>query len=156
MLRPLVLTVDGRTVGVTIDAEGVSVGDQRFQVEPLGSGLYRVSDAARHWMVAVAGPREDRWVSAAGRVAQVEVASAADRPARRRAAVDDFTAPMPATVIRVSVTPGAVVAAGTVLVVLEAMKMELAIRAPRNGVVQAIHCRPGELVRPGVALLEFA
>ena len=43
----------------------------------------------------------------------------------------------------------------TVLIMLEAMKMELPIKAPRDGRVMAIACRPGELVQPGVPLIEF-
>jgi urea carboxylase len=38
---------------------------------------------------------------------------------------------------------------------LEAMKMELPIKAPRDGRVTAVHCKPGELVQPGVPLLEL-
>jgi 3-methylcrotonyl-CoA carboxylase alpha subunit len=62
---------------------------------------------------------------------------------------------MPATVIRVLVAPGATVARGDTLVMLEAMKMELPIRAPRDGVVRAVHCQSGELVQPGVNLLDL-
>jgi biotin carboxyl carrier protein len=40
-------------------------------------------------------------------------------------------------------------------VMLEAMKMELPIKAPRDGIVKAIACRPGELVQPAVPLLEL-
>jgi len=40
-------------------------------------------------------------------------------------------------------------------VLLEAMKMELPIRAPREGRVKALHCRPGELVQPGTALVDL-
>jgi biotin carboxyl carrier protein len=39
--------------------------------------------------------------------------------------------------------------------VLEAMKMELPVRTPRAGVVQAVHCAQGELVQPGVALIDL-
>ncbi|MEP6593964.1 MAG: biotin/lipoyl-containing protein [Acidobacteriota bacterium] len=35
------------------------------------------------------------------------------------------------------------------------MKMELPIRAPADGVVRAVHCRVGELVKPGVALVDL-
>jgi len=42
------------------------------------------------------------------------------------------------------------------LVMLEAMKMELPIKAPRDGRVTAIHCRVGEIVQPGVPLLEIS
>lgn len=62
---------------------------------------------------------------------------------------------MPATVTSLNVAVGDRVAAGDVLVVLEAMKMELPIRAPRDGRVTAVACRPGELVQPGVPLLEL-
>jgi biotin carboxyl carrier protein len=36
------------------------------------------------------------------------------------------------------------------------MKMELTVRAPRDGVVTAIACRAGDLVTPGPPLLEIA
>jgi 3-methylcrotonyl-CoA carboxylase alpha subunit len=42
-----------------------------------------------------------------------------------------------------------------VLVVLEAMKMELPIRATASGIVTAINCREGELVQPGQPLVEI-
>jgi len=53
------------------------------------------------------------------------------------------------------VSPGQTVAKDSLLVMLEAMKMELPIRAPRDGRVTAIHCRAGEIVQPGVPLLEI-
>jgi biotin carboxyl carrier protein len=62
---------------------------------------------------------------------------------------------MPATVVAISVTPGQKVAAGDLLVMLEAMKMELPIRAPRPGRVKSVACREGELVQPGVPLAEL-
>ena len=63
--------------------------------------------------------------------------------------------PMPATVVRIAVKPGDAVRAGDVLIALEAMKMELPIRAPRDGIVAAVHCQEGELVQPGVSLVEI-
>jgi biotin carboxyl carrier protein len=65
------------------------------------------------------------------------------------------TAPMPATVAAVNVGPGDTVSHGDVLIVLEAMKMELPVRAPGDGRVAAVHCRPGDLVQPDVTLIEF-
>jgi biotin carboxyl carrier protein len=66
-----------------------------------------------------------------------------------------LAAPMPATVASIHVTPGQDVATGDLLVTLEAMKMELSIRAPRAGRVKSVACRRGELVQPGVPLLEL-
>ena len=62
---------------------------------------------------------------------------------------------MPATVAAVHVKPGQQVARGDVLITLEAMKMELAIKAPRDGRVRTIACRAGDLVQPGVPLVEI-
>ena len=77
--------------------------------------------------------------------------------AGRRALIDSgaLAPPMPATVVRVAVTPGQPVRQGDLLIALEAMKMELPIRAPRDGVVRAIHCREGELVQAGQQLVEL-
>ena len=66
-----------------------------------------------------------------------------------------LTAPMPATVIAVNAAPGDEVRKGDVLVVLEAMKMELPVRAPGDGRVTAVHCRPGDLVQPDVSLIDL-
>jgi biotin carboxyl carrier protein len=63
---------------------------------------------------------------------------------------------MPATVVKVLVSAGSSVRRGDALVVLEAMKMELAVRAPRDGVVTAVHCREGDLVQPERVLIEIA
>ena len=61
-------------------------------------------------------------------------------------------APMPGTVVRVEVAEGEEVAAGTVVVVLEAMKMEHAVRAPQAGVVSSLHAEVGAAVDTGHVL----
>jgi biotin carboxyl carrier protein len=66
-----------------------------------------------------------------------------------------LSSPMPATVISVNVSPGDEVVAGQTLIVLEAMKMELPIRAPGGGQVAAVHCKPGDLVQPDISLIDF-
>jgi pyruvate carboxylase len=116
-----------------------------MKVTPIGVGLYRVDDGTRMWTVAVAGPPENRWVWVDGQVTRLDPPSTRSRG---RAAHDELSAPMPATVVKVLVTKGATVKRGDTLLMLEAMKMELPIRAPRDGVVQAIHCQAGELVQP--------
>lgn len=67
-----------------------------------------------------------------------------------------LTAPMPATVVAVNVRTGDAVRKGDVLVLLEAMKMELPVRAPGDGTVAAVHCHPGQLVQPNVSLVDLA
>jgi len=135
----------------------VAIDDTRFTIEAIDRCLYRVATDEQHWTVAVAGPAESRWIAVDGHVAVLEVSNEADRGRpRRRTASHELTAPMPATVTRLLVEPNTPVKAGDVLVMLEAMKMELAIRAPQQGTVGAIHCKVGDLVQPGVALLDFA
>ena len=56
----------------------------------------------------------------------------------------------------ISVTPGDRVARGDTLIVLEAMKMELPLKAPVDGVIAAIACQVGDLVQPGIPLVELA
>ena len=63
------------------------------------------------------------------------------------------SAPMPGTVLKILVSQGDVVAKGAPLLILEAMKMEHQVVAPRDGVVASINCREGEMVQPGVELV---
>ena len=62
---------------------------------------------------------------------------------------------MPATVVKVLVQPGTAVKKRTTLVLLEAMKMELPLRAPADAVVAAVHCHEGEVVKAGALLVDL-
>ena len=57
--------------------------------------------------------------------------------------------------IRINAPAGTVVKRGETLLVLEAMKMELPIRATEDGTVKTVNCRIGELVQAGVSLIEL-
>ena len=96
------------------------------------------------------------WVSVGGQILDFTIADGRLTPETARRDHGALSAPMPATVLRVAVGPGAAVAESDVLIVLEAMKMELSIRAPRDGIVTAVHCRAGEMVQPDVILIDFA
>ncbi|WP_295471265.1 urea carboxylase [uncultured Pseudomonas sp.] len=63
------------------------------------------------------------------------------------------SAEMCGSVWKVLVEPGQRVEAGTPLLVVEAMKMELSVVAPVAGVVKSVRCQPGKAVTPGDALL---
>jgi 3-methylcrotonyl-CoA carboxylase alpha subunit len=60
---------------------------------------------------------------------------------------------MPGTVTKMLVVAGAAVTKGTVLVIVEAMKMEHAVKAPRDGKVKAVHFATGDQVSDGAELL---
>jgi acetyl/propionyl-CoA carboxylase alpha subunit len=65
------------------------------------------------------------------------------------------TAPMPGTVVRVSVAAGEKVEARRPLVVLEAMKMETPLTAPYDATVKAVHVEEGDRVVGGALLVEL-
>ena len=125
-------------------------------VTPLGDGRWRVAANGRQHVAYAVAAGDTVWVFLNGRTHIVDTS----RRGRtgRRSRHDDHDAlasPMPATVERITVEQGQSVAAGDVLIVLEAMKMELTIKAPRDGRVKAIACRAGELVKSGVQLIEL-
>ncbi|MBD8892008.1 acetyl/propionyl/methylcrotonyl-CoA carboxylase subunit alpha [Roseibium litorale] len=68
-------------------------------------------------------------------------------------ASDQIIAPMPGLVKVLSAKPGDTVSAGQALVVLEAMKMEHTLKAPRDGVVANVLAAEGEQVQDGAILL---
>jgi biotin carboxyl carrier protein len=134
-------------------------------VETLGNGVVAITrdgiqdpgSGIREVRLAYAVRDQHRvWVFMNGRTYVVE-GNDRDEDTRTHATDDQMalSAPMPATVLAITVAPGQEVAAGDLLVMLEAMKMELPIRAPRGGRVKALACREGELVQPGVPLVEM-
>ena len=123
-------------------------------VTSLGGGRYElVTDSGRTLAYGVRRGGAT-WVFLDGRVFVIRTDDAQGGRARH----DDqaaLAAPMPATVVAIHVTAGQEVKTGDTLVVLEAMKMELDVTAPHDGRVRRIGCRVGELVQPGVPLVEF-
>lgn len=64
------------------------------------------------------------------------------------------TAPMPGKILKVAVKPGQKVAIGDVLMVMEAMKLQLNIEASYAGKVKAVRFAAGDLVADGDLLVE--
>jgi len=75
--------------------------------------------------------------------------------AARRHAAGGLEAPMPGKVIAVKAAPGQAVRKGDEIMVVEAMKMENAIRAPRDGTIKSVAARVGDMVGPGTVLVEL-
>lgn len=123
-------------------------------VTPLGNGRYLVSDGTRQTVAYAAGPADARWVFLNG---HVYVINTTRSDATRKTQDDELAlaSPMPAKVAAVKVSPGQAVSRGDVLIMLEAMKMELPIKAPRDGRIKSIACVAGELVQPGTPLVEL-
>jgi 3-methylcrotonyl-CoA carboxylase alpha subunit len=72
-----------------------------------------------------------------------------------RASSGSLEAPMPGKVIAIKAAAGQAVKKGDELLVVEAMKMENALRAPRDGVVKSFLAKVGDMVNPGAVLVEL-
>jgi 3-methylcrotonyl-CoA carboxylase alpha subunit len=150
----IILRHGARDYEVTIGPDGlVRVDGQEILLRPGSDGAARVGGGggSTAWSVAKG---DTRWVFLDGRAYEFEL----QRPGRRRRLASHhgtLTAPMPATVRRINVSPGDRVERGATLIVLEAMKMELPVRAGSAAIVESINCREGDLVQPGTALIEL-
>jgi acetyl-CoA/propionyl-CoA carboxylase biotin carboxyl carrier protein len=119
-----------------------------------GELVVRDGDRLLRMYVATAGGTV--WVFHDGVVYEIDDPSLSRGRARAGAGGGSLTAPMPATVVDVKVKAGDAVTCGDIVIVLEAMKMELPVRAPGDGHVTAVHCRAGQLVQPDTVLIEIA
>lgn len=139
------------TVGDGADSHYQRLSDERVAV--LDASAPGTQPTTRRVWSAVDG--DVRWVFIDGEAYRFEVVT--DGPRRKRGGHQgSLMAPMPATVIKVQVAPGDPVTRGDTLIILEAMKMELPVRATSDGIVSAVHCAPGQLVQPGIALIDIA
>jgi oxaloacetate decarboxylase alpha subunit len=128
----------------------------------------RVADVERY-TVTVNGRSYDVEVASGGAVQQIAPrVSVADVPAAATpspaavkrllddAPVHDVKAPLAGTVLRVLCVANQEVQAGDVMFVLEAMKMEIEVRAPRNGAAATIAVRQGDAIEAGRVLAQLA
>jgi acetyl-CoA/propionyl-CoA carboxylase biotin carboxyl carrier protein len=135
---------DGPTADAPADAERekvtVEVGGKRLEVAlPAGFGV------------------------SAGGAAAGAGAGAKKKPARRAggsgksaaASGDSLTSPMQGTIVKLAVEEGATVAAGDLIVVLEAMKMEQPLNAHKAGTVTGLSAEVGATVSAGAVLCEI-
>ena len=124
-------------------------------VERVGPDLTLIVDGLRRRLTAMETSAGEWWAQAAeGETVVLRWISPLPEPDARARSGDSLAAPMPGQVIALLVTEGQAVRAGDPLVILEAMKMEHTIRAPHDGVVAAIHARPGTQVAASAVLLD--
>ncbi len=114
---------------LTIDGETI----EAFAA-PHGEGL-RIWIGADYWDIALPDP----------------LSGASDH----HSSEGSLTAPMPGVITILSAAPGDAIEAGKPLLVMEAMKMEHAVKAPFDGVIKAYKFKPGDQVKDGDLLVEF-
>ena len=124
------VTLNGRTYEVEVEAGKAMLLDEYEAVVPAAA--------------PVAAP--------AAAPAPVAAPAAAPAPAAPVAG-DAVTAPMPGNILKVNVTAGQAVKSGDVLCILEAMKMENEIMAPKDGTVTQVLVSKGANVDTGAPLV---
>lgn len=122
------VTLNGRTYEVEVEAGKAMLLDEYEAIVPSAPAAPAAAPAAAAPAAAAAAPV----VTGAG---------------------DAVKAPMPGTILKVNVTQGQKVAEGTVLCVLEAMKMENEILAPKAGTVTQVLAAKGATVDTGAPLV---
>ena len=127
------VTLNGRTYEVEVEAGKAMLLDEYEAIAPTAA--------------PVAAP--------AAAPAPVAAPAAAPAPAAAAAPVagEAVTAPMPGNILKVNVTEGQAVKEGDVLVVLEAMKMENEILAPKACTVKQVLVSKGSTVDTGATLV---
>jgi glutaconyl-CoA decarboxylase len=123
-----------KTYRVTVEGQTYEVTVEEVTAAPASSGGVRPAPAAPRTPAPVpqARPRPG--------IPPVLTLDAGERP---------VPAPMPGKILAVNVVPGDTVAAGAVLLILEAMKMENDILAPGDGKVKAVKVQNGDTVNTG-------
>jgi biotin carboxyl carrier protein len=161
-MRRYTLTIGGREFVVDVDdlaadRFAVQVGDQAYEVTLAGGE--DLPTATISPQIAPPATPGERAAAANGTAARPRPTPAsAPAPARPAPAggADVLKAPMPGVILAVNVAAGARVERGQDLAVLEAMKMQNAIRSPRAGTVAEVFVAAGQSVGHGEPILRFA
>ena len=156
------VTLDGRPYELELELPALHGRDLEVRI---GGEAFRVripSADGAEWIVVNDRPYEIHLdvnahsLQARGDVHAVEVHDRDTARGRPPSADGRVKAPIPGTIARLLVDPGQEVALGQPILVLEAMKMENEVRAPRAGVVGALHVAPGGIVKRGELLAEIS
>ncbi len=132
-------------------------GDHTHRIEQLQrDGAARVTAMldGRPMHARVAHEGTSAWWLCEGHELAAQDMRHAPKPSASAASAGACKAPMHGRVTQVLAAPGDVVAAGSLLLVMEAMKMEHQVHAPLSGTVRALHTRVGEQVAARQVLVE--
>lgn len=136
------VVVDGEPVEVTIPEAGASFDQLEWMIVD-GRPLELVFE------------KDLRWMRCGNAMYPLEIRDAEATVTRPLSGDGRVKAPIPGQIVRVFVEPGQSVEPGQPLLVLEAMKMENEILAPRAGLVAALNVASGQGVALGELLLEI-
>ena len=133
-----------------------TIGDKTADVELLQSkdGKLDLLVDGKHITAYVSSDSAKRWVTVNGQTVMLTKASGARKSGGGHHAAGELTAPMPGQVRAVNVSEGDEVLKGQTLLLLEAMKMEIRVQAPRDGVVKKLFVNQGQTVERDQVLIE--
>jgi biotin carboxyl carrier protein len=114
-----------------------NVYECRVSERPAAKGTFDVSIRGHNYEVTIVDPKRLR---------------SGQNSDRHDHGVAEIRAAMPGKVVRVHLEPGAAVEKGAGIMVVEAMKMQNEMKAPRAGVVVSINVKPGDTVNAGDVL----
>ncbi|MBK8270036.1 MAG: hypothetical protein IPK83_17765 [Planctomycetes bacterium] len=155
-------------VGLERESDGrkgsyiLRVGDSTVEIDiaqvDAGEGVIRMQGKCHRFIAARRDGKIDVWLD--GRTYSFEPIEAGARRAARDAATagpggNAITAPMPGTILKILVNAGDTVTAHQPIVVMESMKMEMTLSAPRDGRVKDVMCAEGELVEMSKVLVKL-
>ncbi|MCC4863686.1 sodium-extruding oxaloacetate decarboxylase subunit alpha [Vibrio splendidus] len=127
---------------------------------PVATAPVQASGSIESYSVKVDGQVYDVEVGPQGELTSVspsaKPAQAAQAAPAAASDAEAVPAPLAGNIFKVIVQPGAEVAEGDVLLILEAMKMETEVRAARGGIVQELNVKEGDAVTVGAPLLSLA
>jgi biotin carboxyl carrier protein len=161
---PYKLEINGKPVELEVEALGndqfkALMGEKNHQVafRRISENAIHLNVNGRQTLAYVADTAEGRAIIIDGRVWLVEDAA---RPGNRRNSGPskeprDVSAPMPAVVTKILVAVGDAVAKGQGVVVVSAMKMDMILSAPFEGVVESINTAEGDKVTPRQVLVDI-
>jgi acetyl/propionyl-CoA carboxylase alpha subunit len=123
-----------------------------------GGGPAHAQVGDKRYAVEVAVTEDRVWIHLDGQAHEIVWRSAVDHYAGEAAATDDggVRAPMPGAVVSVLAQPRDQVSAGDAVMIIESMKLETTLRAPRDGVVHTVNVAVGETFERDAVLVELA
>jgi 3-methylcrotonyl-CoA carboxylase alpha subunit len=141
------------------DIYQVLVGERHYLIDSvrLVDGILYLNVDGQQKQVAVARQGRSVWVTLGGQTYQLQRVDRRSQIGERSGSrtASELEAMMPGVVQEILVAEGEAVTVGQPILVLEAMKMEQRLTSSGDGVVQAIHVQPGQLVRQGQILVSF-
>ncbi len=126
------------------------------EVERQGDDLVITRDGKNYTVTLLEGERKALRPKPAAAAAAPAAAPAASPAAAPSAGAGDLVAPMTGTIKEVKVAKGSAVEANQLVVIMEAMKMDIEVFAHTAGTVQEIYLAPGSSVKENQPILKLA